>query len=116
MDLCVSQGDNNADLQSIGGLLHPKGIVGVLEGKAPMTRELNKLKPSLNFFNAARMIQPKRWKKFKLEYNGMHATIQVLLEAPKKDYFVIAELVSNKNRSIEELSSYAKEFFKVFLL
>ena len=42
--------------------------------------------------------------------------MRVLLEAPGEDYFVAAKAVSNKNKSIEELSPYAKQFFKAFLL
>ena len=41
--------------------------------------------------------------------------MQVLLEAPGEDFFSAAKQTRNKNRKIEELSSYAKEFFKVFL-
>ena len=41
--------------------------------------------------------------------------MRVLLEAPGEDYFVVAKLVSNKNKAIEELSPYAKQFFKAFL-
>ena len=42
--------------------------------------------------------------------------MRVLLEAPGEDYFVVAKAVSNKNKSIEELSPYAKQFFKAFFL
>ena len=40
--------------------------------------------------------------------------MHVLLEAPGEDYFVAVKLVSNKNKAIEELSPYAKQFFKAF--
>ena len=42
--------------------------------------------------------------------------MRVLLEAHGEDYFVATKAVSNKNKSIEELSPYAKQFFKAFLL
>ena len=56
------------------------------------------------------------WKQFKVDYNVMHASMHVLWEAPREEYFVVVKLVSNKNKAIEELSSYAKHFFKAFLL
>ena len=56
-----------------------------------------------------------RWKKFKCNYNVTHASMRVLLEAPGEEFFAAAKQVASKNKSIEELSSYAKEFFKAFL-
>ena len=44
----------------------------------------------------------------------MRTAMRVLLEALGEEYFVAAKLVSNKNKTIKELSKYAKEFFKVF--
>jgi hypothetical protein len=41
--------------------------------------------------------------------------MQVLLEAPGEEFFSGAKQTCNKSRSIEELSPYAKQFFKVFL-
>ena len=41
--------------------------------------------------------------------------MRVLLEAPGKEFFAVAKQIASKNRSIEELSPYAKEFFKAFL-
>ena len=41
--------------------------------------------------------------------------MQVLLEAPGEDFFFGTKQTCNKNRKIEELSPYAKQFFKVFL-
>ena len=41
--------------------------------------------------------------------------MQVLQEAPREEFFSSAKQTQNKNRKIEELSSYAKQFFKVFL-
>ena len=41
--------------------------------------------------------------------------MHVLLEAPEEDYFIAVKLVSNKNKAIEELSPYAKQFVKAFL-
>ena len=80
-----------------------------------MKRELNKLKPSLGLINLAEIFQPTRWKKFKEDYNVTQATMHVLLEAPREKFFVIAKLVSNKNKTIEQLSPYAKEFLRIFL-
>ena len=41
--------------------------------------------------------------------------MRVLLEAPWEEFFTIAKQVASKNKSIDELSPYAKEFFKAFL-
>ena len=42
--------------------------------------------------------------------------MRILLKAPKEEYFIATKLISNKNKAIEELLSYAKKFFKAFLL
>ena len=84
--------------------------------KIIVRRKLNKLKPSLGFFNAAGAFQPQRWKKFKRDYNVTRASMRVLLEAPGEEYFAIAKQVASKNKTIDDLSSYAKAFFKAFLL
>ena len=77
--------------------------------------ELNKLKPSLGFFNAAGAFQPQRWKKFKRDYNVTRTSMQILLEDLGEEYFAAAKKVASKNKSIKGLSPYAKEFFKAFL-
>ena len=83
--------------------------------KALVKRELNKLRPSLGFLNAAGEFQLDRWKHFKADYSITSASMRVLLEALGEEYFVVAKLTSNKNKPIEELSAYAKQFFTLFL-
>ena len=83
--------------------------------KIIVRRELNKLKSSLGFYNAAGAFQPQRWKKFKRDYDIMWASMRVLLEAPREELFAATKQVASNNKSIEELSPYAKEFFKAFL-
>ena len=78
-----------------------------------MKRELNKLKPSLGLINLAEIFQPTKWKMFKEDYNVTRATMCVLLEAPREEFFIAEKLFSNKNKTIE-LSPYAKKFFRVF--
>ena len=78
--------------------------------KIIVRQELNKLKPNLGFFNAAGAFQPQRWKKFKNEYNVTRTSMRVLLDAPGDEFFAAAKQVASKNKSIDELSSYAKEF------
>ena len=84
--------------------------------KIIVRRELNKLKPSLSFFNAAGAFQPQRWKKFKRDYNVTHASMRVLLKALREEYFAAAKQVASKNKTIDNLSPCAKAFFKAFLL
>ena len=55
------------------------------------------------------------WKLFKEKYNITPATKQLLFTAPKEEFFLQAKRPSSKNKKCEELSSYAAEFFKVFL-
>ena len=81
-----------------------------------MKKELHKLNPSLGLMDKARCLQEDRWKQFKVDYNVTRASMRVLLEALGEDYFVAAKAVSNKNKSIEELLPYTKQFFKAFLL
>ena len=80
-----------------------------------MQRELQNLKPSLKFFKQNGEFSHSHWKTFKRNYNITSATIQVLLKVPGEDFFSSVKQTCNKNRKIEELSPYAKQFFKVFL-
>ena len=73
------------------------------------------MKPNLGFYNAAGAFQPQRWKKFKNEYNVTRASMQILFDAPGEEFFAAAKQVASKNKSIDELPPYAKEFFKAFL-
>ena len=83
--------------------------------KIIVRQELNKLKPNLGFYNAGGAFQPQRWKKFKNDYNVTRASMRVLLDAPGEKFFAAAKQVASKNKSIDELSPYTKEFFKAFL-
>jgi hypothetical protein len=76
---------------------------------------LQNLKPRLHLFNQNGEFSRSNWKAFKRSYNVTSATMQVLLEAPREEFFSGAKQTLNKNRKIEELSLYAKQFFKVFL-
>ena len=84
--------------------------------KIIVRRELNKLKPSLGFFNTAGAFQPQRWKKFKHDYNVTCASMRVLLEDPGKEYFAAAKQMATKNKTIDDILPYSKAFFKAFLL
>ena len=83
--------------------------------KQLVRRELQNIKPNLQFFKQNGDFSRTKWKAFKTSYNVTKATMQVLLEAPGEDFFSAAKQMRNKNRRIEELSPYAKQFFKVFL-
>jgi hypothetical protein len=76
---------------------------------------LHNLKPRLELFSTNGEFSRTNWKTFKRNYNITSATMQVLLEAPGEEFFLGAKQTRNKNRAIEELSPYAKQFFKVFL-
>jgi hypothetical protein len=83
--------------------------------KQLVRRELQNLKPRLHLFNQNGEFSRSNWKAFKRSYNVTSATMQVLLEAPGEELFSGAKQTRNKNQKIEELSPYAKQFFKVFL-
>ena len=76
---------------------------------------MQNLKPNLQSFKQNGKFSRSKWKAFKRNYNITAATMQVLLEAPGEDFFFAAKQTWNKNQKIEELSPYAKQFFKVFL-
>ena len=57
--------------------------------KIIIRRKLNKLKPSLGFYNTVGTFQPQRWKTFKHDYNVTCASMQVLLEAPGEEFFAL---------------------------
>jgi hypothetical protein len=78
-------------------------------------KELHNLKPRLQLFSTNGEFSQTNWKTFKRNYNVTSATMQVLLEALGEEFFSGAKQMCNKNRAIEELSPYAKQFFNVFL-
>ena len=80
-----------------------------------MKRELNKIRPSLGLVNAAGAFQQDRWEHFNADYSITSAAMRILLEAPEEEFFIAAKLISNKNKPIEELSAYAKQFFTLFV-
>jgi hypothetical protein len=83
--------------------------------KQLVRRELQNFKARLHLFNQNDEFSRSNWKAFKQSYNVTSATMQNLLEAPGEEFFSGAKQMRNKNRKIEELSPYAKQFFKVFL-
>lgn len=83
--------------------------------KQLVRRELQKLRPQLAFFDAERNFVPENWKRFKREYHVSAATMRQLLDQPGEHFFSEAKQLKSKNKSTEELSPYAKEWFKLFL-
>jgi hypothetical protein len=82
--------------------------------KQLLRRELNRMRPTLQLFKANGEFRLEKWKKFKVDYNVTSATIQVLLEALGEEFFSSAKQKCNKNKTMEQLSPYAKEFFQIF--
>ena len=83
--------------------------------KQLVRRELQNLKLRLQFFNQNGKFSRSNWKAFKQSYNITSATIKVFSEASREEFISTTKQMQNKNRKIEKLSSYAKQFFKVFL-
>jgi hypothetical protein len=67
--------------------------------------------PRLHLFGANGEFNHINWRAFKKIYNVTNTTMQLLLEALPKEFFLKAKQTRNKNWSIEDLSPYAKEFF-----
>jgi hypothetical protein len=78
-------------------------------------KELNKMKPRLYLYKTNGEFNCIDWRTFMRNHNVKGTTMQVLLEAPGEKFFSCAKQTQNKNRSIEGLSPYTKEFFQVFL-
>ena len=72
-------------------------------------------KRSLGIFGPKGNYRKEARKSFKEKYIIMPATKQLLFTALKEEFFLQAKRSSSKNKKCEELSSYAAEFFKVFL-
>jgi hypothetical protein len=96
------------------GCYSAKNWIEQQKRKQLVKRELHNLKPRLQLFSANSEFSRSNWRAFKQNYNVTIATMQVLLEAPGEE-FSSAKQMHNKNRRIEELSPYTKQFFKVFL-
>ncbi len=80
-----------------------------------LRRELMKIKPSLGLLDREGIFVKGKWRKFKLDFYVSKATVNLLLEEPGDEFYGPAKQTSGKNKNTEELSPYAKEFFKAFL-
>ena len=92
-----------------------RGWIERRKRKHLVRRELQKLRPRLALFDAANKFVPENWKRFKREYNVSAASMRQLLEQPGNHFFAEAKQLKSKNKNTEELSPYAKAFFKLFL-
>jgi hypothetical protein len=72
-------------------------------------------KPSLGCFNSDEDYKKEKWKAFKQNYDITKAIKQLLLTAPREEFFSQVMRPANKNKSCPEISPFATEFFKVFL-
>jgi hypothetical protein len=82
--------------------------------KQLVRKELDKIKPTLQLFDENGEFLSKKWKKLKKDYNVKSAMMQIFLEALGEE-FSSTKQTQNKNRTIEQLSPYAKEFLRIFL-
>jgi hypothetical protein len=69
---------------------------------------------NLKFFDNNGVYRKEMWKEFKKNYNITKATKQLLITAPKEDFFSVVKRPSAKNKNAQKISPYAAEFFKVF--
>lgn len=83
--------------------------------KNTVARELHNLKPSLGLFDSEWHFDAHNWKKFKEDYSLTRQTMSMLLSVPGDSFFTAYRQKKSKNKSVEEISEYAAEFFKKFL-
>jgi hypothetical protein len=83
--------------------------------KNTIAREFHNIKPSLGLFDSAGKFDVEKWRSFKSEYNVTRQTMAMLLSVPGDTFFSNYRQKKNKNKSVEEISEFAAEFFKKFL-
>jgi len=95
---------------------HYKDWVERRKRKHIIRKEIQILHPkSLPFYDKNGGLNKPLWKEFKRIYHITPASMRVLLECPGEYFFVEAKQKKNKNKTMEQISPYAKEFLKVFL-
>ena len=85
------------------------------ERKHVVRKELQKIKPSLAFFDKHGKYNRYNWQRFKQEYHVSSASMRALLDQPGQAYFSDMMQLKSKNKSTEDVSPYAKAWFKEFL-
>ena len=83
--------------------------------KQLVKRELNRMNLRLQLFKANGEFWLEKWKLFKKNYNITSTMMQVLLEALREEFFSSPKQTRNKNKTVRQLSPYAKEFFQIFM-
>jgi len=83
--------------------------------KTIVKRQIHNLRPDYMLFSSSGDFMKSNWKKFKEDFAITPATLNVLLTGPGEEYFKEAKLSSSRHKSVENISPYAAEFFKVFL-
>jgi hypothetical protein len=77
--------------------------------------ELHNLYPELRFFNSNGEYNVSAWKEFKKNFYVTKASKRVLLDwGPGESFYRNSMQTQFRNTSCEELSPYAREFFRVF--
>lgn len=92
-----------------------KDYVERLKRKACAQLQLHKIKPELGIFKND-VFNQIAWKKFKKDYRMTKASMRALLGwgVPEK-YYKDQRATMHRNSTCQELSPYAKQFFRVFL-
>lgn len=83
--------------------------------KHTIARELNNLQPSLGLVDSNKKFDVAKWAKFKQDFNVTRQTMAMLLSVPGNNFFSTYRQKKAKNKSVEDISEYAAEFFKKFL-
>jgi len=73
------------------------------------------MKPSLALFDSDGNFNHDKWLEFKHDYNVNRQTMAMLLSVPGDTFFSTIRQKKSKNKSVEEISEYAAEFFRKFL-
>jgi len=83
--------------------------------KKCVAREFHNIQPTLGLFDSDDNFVADNWKIFKVDYNINRQTKAMLFSVPGDTFFTDYRQKKTKNKSVEEISEYAAEFFKKFL-
>ena len=79
--------------------------------KQLVKRELHQIDPDLGLFNTSNKLIVDNWRDFKTRRCITSATMNVLLERPREVFFIFNKQVKAKNKTAEQISLRATEFF-----
>ena len=78
--------------------------------------ELNEIRPELGLFDSEKEYNERAWKKFKKDFHISNASSRALFDwGPPDAFYANALQTQFRNCKCEDLSPFAKEFFRSFM-